>query len=612
MKTLLAAIAIAVSPLLSEAQSYPQLANQAFTLVRMIEKYHVEPRPLDDHFSQDLLGEFLSLTDPDKIYFTATDVQTLRSSWNSSLDDEIHQKKTTFLNQFVNLYQLRLRNTDSMITAGCKAKPAPAVRAAAKIADTGYAANLAAIGDKIRRSLGKGANCNSLHQQVNKILQHPAGIITATGNLFCKAIALCYDPHTEFFPKSEKENFDSELGQQPFRFGFRIKETESGIMIDNLEPGSPAYKSGQLNKGDKIVQVQWEGKQPVDVSAASIEELNEVLDMSNHDKMLLSVKKPDATVVQVPLIKEQLENGNDDDNKVKSFILKGSRPVGYIYLPAFYEDWASDAGVKGCANDVAKEIMKLKKENIEGLILDLRFNGGGSVQEAVELTGIFIDAGPVALIKTREAKPIQLNDINRGAVYNGPLVVLVNRMSASASEMVAGALQDYNRAIIAGTTTYGKATGQTVFPVDTTVTLENLENVQADSYVKITGSKLFRINGTTAQATGVVPSVILPDGLDGFVDREADEPFVLKSSRIEGNKYYRPYPALPAIPASVTDTTSSAPPLFTIINNQYEIPLLQSDVYLRQMNDAFKDALVKDRQVLVAYRIMMQYHSKQP
>ena len=148
--------------------------------------------------------------------------------------------------------------------------------------------------------------------------------------------------------------------------------------------------------------------------------------------------------------------------------------MGYISLPAFYTDWQNnDKAGNGCADDVAKEIVKLKKENIEGLILDLRYNGGGSMQEAVDLSGIFIDAGPVAQIKSRDAKVYTMKDVNRGStIYDGPLILMVNGYSASASEMVAGTLQDYNRAVIVGSPTYGKATAQVVLPMDTTINLD--------------------------------------------------------------------------------------------------------------------------------------------
>src|SRR5205085_944707 len=158
----------------------------------------------------------------------------------------------------------------------------------------------------------------------------------------------------------------------------------------------------------------WKDEKPIDVSNSGLKEVTGVLEMSNHEKATFKIKKADGSERVLSLWKEKEED--EQENKVKSFLLKGNKTVGFISLPAFYEDWENEKGVKGCANDVAKEILKLKKENIEGLILDLRYNGGGSMQEAVELAGLFIDAGPVGQYKTRDAKVYTLKDVNRGTV----------------------------------------------------------------------------------------------------------------------------------------------------------------------------------------------------
>jgi carboxyl-terminal processing protease len=293
--------------------------------------------------------------------------------------------------------------------------------------------------------------------------------------------------------------------------------------------------------------VRWEGKESIDVSDATAGELYHILSTEGADRLTLGVRKADGTLKEVNLQKARVAGTpEEDDDKVQGFLLKGAKTIGYISLPAFYEDWENNKGVNGCANDVAKEIIKLKKENIGGLILDLRYNGGGSMNEAVQLSGLFIDAGPVGQVLSRDPKVYTLKDINRGTVWSGPLLVLVNGSSASASEMVAGTLQDYNRALIVGSPTYGKATAQVVLPMDTTVNLEQLDRrTVASSYLKVTISKLYRVNGSTAQMTGVKPDVLLPEPPGAGTEREADERFVLPPTPIAANKYYLPLPALP-------------------------------------------------------------------
>ncbi len=690
MKTFSLAL-ITLIPIFASAQTAAKIANEAFVLTRMVAKFHVAPRNVNDTFSVDVYNQMLLKADEAKVFFTKEDV-TKFSAYATLIDDEIRQKHTDFLNLFTSTYQQRLKQADSLADV-VSAKPFN-VNLPEKFTiteDTSFPANLAAAQIKLYkifkmnvlgdiaddlpdnyRSLTpvqqkkyvdsaeaafRKKNQMSFKRKINNILQNPYGMVQYMGNMYCETIALCFDPHTEYMPKTEKENFESELGQQRFRFGFSLEEDkDGGALIGNLQPGSPAYKCGKLNKGDKFMVIQWAGKQPVDVSGSSPDELSTLISQSNHDTIYFTMRKASGTMVQVALLKEQAkdEGADEDDNKVKSFILKGAAAIGYIYLPAFYEDWESgDNGNAGCANDVAKEIVKLKKENISGLIIDLRYNGGGSVDEARQLAGIFIDVGPVAQEKGRDPKPYTIKDVDRGTIFDGPLVLLVNGYSASASELLAGTLQDYNRAIIVGTPTYGKATAQVVFPMDTTVTYENFTKRQTENYIKITIERLYRVKGTTAQFTGVQPDIMLPDILDAYISKESDEEFALKPNLIDANKYFQPYPPLPVatLAAAVkqeVDTSAyfsevknlvaaysqkKAPKdvslmlasfiadnnehttgdlkdkkfvtkNFTVQNNQYELARLQADSYLSQLNDGFKQIISTDPYIGIGYDVL--------
>ena len=556
------------------AQPANKAATDAFVITRMAAKFHVQPRPVDDAFSNDVYNALFKELDDDKLFFTTDDIKSL-SAYRSTIDDEIQGKQTRFLQAVTSLYKKRLQMADTMVTSICKIAfnfslpekftvledtTYPAGEEAMRkklykvlklsvldaVEAVGYTAPLSAkqqkrITDSIepasRRKIQK-----YFRRHITTMLQSPGGIEQAVSEEYCNAIAKCYDPHTEYFPPTQKENFESELGQKSMAFGFTLdNDKDENVVINELKPGSPAFKSGQLNKGDKILSIQWEGKEPMDVSAAGIAEIGAALSASNHDNAKLKIRKADGSIKEVTLWKEMLED-EDDENKVKSYLLKGSKTIGYLSLPAFYEDWENSNGVNGCANDVAKEIMKLKKENIEALIIDLRYNGGGSVSEAVDLIGLFIDAGPVAQFKTKDPKIATLKDVNRGTIYDGPLLLMVNGYSASASELLAGTLQDYNRAVIVGSSTYGKATGQVVLPMDTTINLDHgdISKIKADSYLKITDAELFRITGKTAQAKGVKPDISLPDALEISGEREADNSLVLRTNDIDANKYYKP------------------------------------------------------------------------
>ncbi len=681
-------LALVHLPLLSVCQTTDKVANDAFVLIRMVNKYHVEPREVNAAFSADVFTGMLAQTDEERLLFNQNDIDRL-TSYRNTLQNEIKQRKTGYLDLFINIYRHRLEQADSLVNQVGKTPFDFYNTEKFTVAeDTSYPASAAAMRLKLYKKIKEDALdeftdnlpvnfksfapakqkkytdsalaaaqrkvISSYKRRIDDILQNPHGIIQYTGNIYCQTIASCFDPHTEFFPPEEKENFESVLGKQPFQFGFRLKpDKNGGIIIDNLQPGSPAYKSGKLNKGDKFMSLQWDGRQPIDISDASMREFTELIDETSHEKVLFTMKKADGSLVQVSLQKE-LAVGNDDDDRVKSFILKGdNNTVGYVYLPAFYQDWESNGDdLNGCANDVGREILKLKKENIKGLILDIRYNGGGSVQEATELAGIFIGAGPVAQEKEKDEKVRAIKNFNNGTIFDGPLVILVNSYSASASELVAGTLQDYNRAVIVGSTTYGKATMQVVLPMDTTVTPENYARKQTDNYLKLTVSRLYRVNGTTAQVRGVQPDIVLPDMLDAYISKEADEPHALKPTTVAPNKYYRPLPpiALSEVAAGIkaeVDTskyfntvknylalaaqkktprdislnvkdaiadagqqddnaldTGVGRKKFTVQNSQLEMARLRADSNLRELNDEFSQQVASDAYINIAYEVL--------
>jgi carboxyl-terminal processing protease len=688
-----ALISLLLIPILSNCQTIAKVANEAFVITRMAYKFHVEPRPVNTLFSENVYNGMLERTDYDRLIFTKEDIARL-SVFYPALDNEINRRKTAYLSLFIQRYGHGLLQADTII--GTIAKKPFDFYISDKITaaeDTSYPANDAArqiklykkmkaeVLNELVEELPTGFKALSLPKQkkyvdsaelslrtkiaryhkrrIERILQNPYGIEQYTGNIYCETIASCFDPHTEFFPPEQKEDFESELGKQPFIFGFTVRDDKNGgVIIEALQPGSPAFNGGKLNKGDKFMAVQWEGSKKIDVSGMSSDEFGSILDQSNHKKMLFTMKKTDGTQLQLSLEKEQITNDAEGD-RVNSFVLKGDNTVGYIYLPDFYQDWdIKNEGLNGCANDVGREILRLKKGNIKGLILDLRDNGGGSVDEATELAGIFIDAGPVGQEKGKNPKIYTLKDTDPGTVYDGPLVILVNSRSASASELVAGTLQNYNRAVIIGSPTYGKATAQVVMPLDTTITPENADKIQTTNFIKITVSKLYRVNGTTAQFNGVQPDIVLPDPVDAFTTREADEPFALRPLTISANKYYRPYPPLPvnALAAGVkteidtgsyfkavrliigyakqpkaakdislnikdalanidysskekydnltADTVPSKK--YVVQNNHYEQSRLQADSTLKQQNDDFSKQVAADAAINIAYDVLSE------
>ncbi len=592
----------------TRAQLTRQTADNAYTITRMAEIYHVQPRPVDNKFSSDFYHQMIQTLDADKIYFNQADLRIL-AVYQFTLDDELLNKKDDFLKLLITLFTKKVNQTDSMLLLFTSKKFDLNLNETYTVQeDSSFAANeglrkvklyklikrniLETISDiyvedsskknLIADALEPAARKKVYHsfkRDIQRIRQSADGIPGYICNAWCEQLASCYDPHTEFFTPGKKQEFQGGLGDKQMQFGFSLGEGKEAIEITHLKPGSPAYKSGQIHEGDQILALQWDANEEVDVSDGSADEVNAFIQGDHGKNLTLTLKKTDGSTRKVTLQREK--SALDDDNsKVRSFILKGEHRIGFIALPAFYTDWnGEEGGNNGCADDVAKEIIKLKKENIEGLILDIRYNGGGSMLEAIALAGIFIDFGPVGMTKDKDGKVSTMKDVNRGSVYDGPLVLLINGFSASASEMLAGTLQDYHRALLIGSPSFGKATAQVVLPLDTLFDEQHMDRMKtASNFIKMTIERLFRVNGTSAQITGVVPDIFLPDFTETQSEREKSLSFALPNISIEANKYYRPYPALDAsalknFSKKYTDTCQ----FFTSFNRYLEV-LIQAQV----------------------------------
>lgn len=540
----------------------------------MVERKHYSPRPVDDSFSAAVFKIIIENIDEDGLLFTRPEYQQLLA-FKTHIDDELHGKGWGFLDNFTKLYKRALLRADSIVSKLLQQPFDYAVDEKLLLSNeqVNYPVDATALANRWRQYLkyrilddvyeivsNDSAKKTNLKDGLAKLeiktrekirkaelkslkrpLENPGGYEALINEVFLKVVAACFDPHTNFFSAQGKEDFQEGLSTEGFFFGIVFEENANGhVAIKQLTPGGPAWKSGEINKGDELVSLLWEGKQVQDMTDASLEEVFRVLDQSNHDKMMFRFRKTDGTMTNVLLRKEKSEN---EENIVRGFVLKGEKKIGYILLPGFYTEWENETG-SSCANDVAKEILKLKKENIEGLILDVRYNGGGSLGEALEMIGIFIEEGPLLAEMGKEGKVISLKDPNRGTIYDGPLALLINRQSASASEILAASLQDYNRAVIVGNNTYGKATMQQLFPLDT-VTNRKITGNEKGEAVKITVGKLFRLDGRTSQLHGVKPDVVLPDAFDGLEIGERFEDHALPADTVKRNAYYKPLPFLP-------------------------------------------------------------------
>jgi carboxyl-terminal processing protease len=316
-----------------------------------------------------------------------------------------------------------------------------------------------------------------------------------------------YDPHTEFFPPKEKKMFDQSMSGQLEGIGARLQQKDDYIKISELVVGGPAYKQGDLKAGDLILKVAQGKKEPVDIVGMDIDDAIDLIKGKKGTEVNLTVKKIDGSIKTISIIRDIIEL---DETFAHSVIMHTEKnKVGYIRLPSFYSDFTRN-GAHHCSQDIKNEVLKLKAENVHGIVLDLRDNGGGSLQEVVEMAGLFIKQGPIVQVRKKGGETEQLKDNNPDQIYDGPLAIMINRNSASASEIMAAAMQDYKRAVIIGTQSFGKGTVQNFLDLDGYL-LQQFDSLKPLGSVKVTIQKFYRINGGATQLRGVTPDINLPD-----------------------------------------------------------------------------------------------------
>lgn len=325
--------------------------------------------------------------------------------------------------------------------------------------------------------------------------------------LFFNSIVAACDPHSDFFPPEDKKSFDISMSGKFEGIGATLQSKNGQTKVTDIIPGSASWRQGELEVGDIIMMVAQGDEPPVDITNMLLDDAVKLIRGKKGSTVKLTVKKVDGTVKVIPIVRDVVII---EETYAKSSVLTspdGKTKVGYIYLPKFYADFQDNNG-RFCSKDVKAEVRKLKAAGVDGIVLDLRNNGGGSLSDVIDMSGLFIKKGPIVQVRTRDGEVRQHNDNDANIEYDGPMVVMVNNYSASASEILAAALQDYNRAIIMGSnSSFGKGTVQSIYDLD------RLARSSEGSLgaMKLTIQKFYRINGGTTQLKGVIPDIILPD-----------------------------------------------------------------------------------------------------
>ena len=352
-------------------------------------------------------------------------------------------------------------------------------------------------------------------------------------SIYLNAIVNQFDPHTVYLAPQAKDVFDQNISGKFQGIGARLLKRNQQVEIAEIIIGGPVWRDKLLNIGDLILGVsQTPDEEPVDISIMKLTNAIDLIKGEKGTKVYLMVKRVDGGIEQVEITRDIVEL--EETYAKSSLIFQDSKKYGFITLPSFYFD-LNDYGQRNAASDIKKEILKLKNENVSGIIMDLRGNGGGSLKTAVDITGFFIDQGPVVQVKSIGGRKEVLKDQDSSIIWNGPLVILVNEFSASASEILAAALQDYNRAIIIGSKqTYGKGTVQNILSLNQFISGNTYGEL---GYIKLTTDKFYRISGGSTQLEGVKSDVVFPNRYS-YIDigeRDLDNP--LSWDQINSAKY---------------------------------------------------------------------------
>lgn len=535
-----------------------------------LEQYHYSPKNINDDFSRQVFKKYLEDLDGDKSHFLQSDIATLKK-YETSIDDEIHETSPIQFAPAVSaLYDLRIKDAIS-IYKEILAKPFEFTKDETVELDGDkqvYSANetdrknrwrkkmkyytLERYADLLtQREKNKGQKDfvvkadstleREARERVLKIMNETYERIQKTYkederfNSFINVITNQMDPHSDYFPPVEKRSFDENMSGKFYGIGATLQKDDYGIKIAAVVTGGAAWKSGEIVVNDVITKIAQGSAEAVDVAGFETTDAVKLIRGNKGTEVRLTIKKQDGSIKVVSMIREEVVV---DERYARSAVIQnGNDKIGYIFLPDFYSDF-EDASGHHCSEDVAQEVIKLKAENVKGIVIDVRNNGGGSLYEVVKMVGLFIKSGPVVQVKERNGRVDQntWRDNDESILYDGPLAVMVNEFSASASEIFAGAIQDYKRGIIIGSTsTYGKGTVQRPVPFGNR---NDLYSGRTDlGAMALTFQKFYRVSGGSNQLKGIIPDVVLPDALEYYKAREKDNPGALPYDEIPKMTY---------------------------------------------------------------------------
>ncbi|MGA9240027.1 S41 family peptidase, partial [Robiginitalea sp.] len=501
----------------------------------VLERGHYEPKDINDGFSVNVFTDFIEELDPTRRYFLEEDLQEFEQ-YKYQIDDQLKNTDISFFNIVYDRLMIRMDEAREIYR---EVLNVPFDYSQDEFIDVdyenvGYATDRSELSDRWRKQL-KYATIGAydakltLGEEDEEAESTPEAAEKAAREStletledyfefidelerkdwfvqYINTIVEEFDPHTLYFPPEEKEQFDVRMSGRFEGIGARLQKQSEGAKIVEIISGGPVWRDQRLDVGDEILKVGQEGESPVNIIGMRLSDAIKLIKGPKGTVVDLTVRKVDGTVEVVSLTRDVVEL--EESFAKSAMIIKEDQKFGLINLPQFYVDF-DDYNERNAASDVAKEIERLKEEGIQGLVLDLRDNGGGSLKTVVDMAGLFIEEGPIVQVRSSAKDKEIYEDKDERIQWDGPLVILVNELSASASEILAAAMQDYKRAVVIGSKqTFGKGTVQNLIPLESIVRSNEYGDLGA---IKLTTQKFYRINGGSTQLKGVESDVVVPD-----------------------------------------------------------------------------------------------------
>lgn len=548
-----------------------KLLIQLITYV--LDQGHFNPQDLNDDFSANVYEDYLNQIDPFKRYFYESDIKEFEG-YKDQIDDQLKSYDVTFFN--ITHQRLLQRIEESKkIYADILDHPfdfSVAEDYSTDYEELMYVKNRREMKERWRQQLKFSTianyddaiaqsedniedydlpeNENKATKKSIKAIEKEARVATKRSldelydfiddrqrkdwfAVYINAIVEEFDPHTFYFAPEDKDRFDVAMSGNFEGIGARLQKKMDEIIVNEIISGGPAWRANQLEVGDRIMKVRQEDEEKaVNIVGMRLDDAIKLIKGPKGTTVILTLKKVDGTIEDISITRDIVEL--EETYAKSSTVEKDGKTFGIINLPKFYINF-QDYNKRNAASDIKQEIVRLKEQGMEGLVLDLRNNGGGSLQTVVDIVGLFIEEGPVVQVKTTGEPKEVLRDKDESIIWDGPLVIMVNELSASASEILAAAMQDYKRAIVIGSKqTYGKGTVQNVLDLNRMVR----NNTNGDmGALKFTTQKFYRINGGSTQLEGVKSDVVVPDRYSYIDIGEKDQENPLPWDKIDAVDY---------------------------------------------------------------------------